>query len=60
MILEKFLGNSLKKVTTVGESGEIPHFCYLGLSMQKNCKIIKCAFSKKSYNFLKWDGFVKL
>ena len=30
MILEKFLGNSLKKVTTVGESGEIPHFCYLG------------------------------
>ena len=30
MILEKFLGNSSKKVTTVGESGEIPHFCYLG------------------------------
>ena len=30
MILKKFLGNSLKKVTTVGESGEIPHFCYLG------------------------------
>ena len=30
MILEKFLGNSLKKVPTVGESGEIPHFCYLG------------------------------
>ena len=26
----EFLGNSLKKVTTVGESGEIPHFCYLG------------------------------
>jgi len=30
MILEKFLGNSLKKVTKVGESGEILHFCYLG------------------------------
>ena len=30
MILEKFLGNFLKKVTTVGESGEIPHSCYLG------------------------------
>ena len=30
MILEKFLGNSTKKVTTFGESGEIPHFCYLG------------------------------
>ena len=30
MILEKFLGNSLKKATTVGESGESPHFCYLG------------------------------
>ena len=30
MILEKFLGNSIKKVTTVRESGEIPHFCYLG------------------------------
>ena len=30
MILEKFLGNSSKKVTKVGESGEIPHFCYLG------------------------------
>ena len=30
MILEKFLRNSSKKVTTVGESGEIPHFCYLG------------------------------
>jgi len=31
MILEKFLGNSSKKVNTVGESGEIPHFCfYLG------------------------------
>ena len=30
MILEKFLGNSLKKVTTVGKTGEIPHFCYLG------------------------------
>ena len=29
-ILEKFLGNSSKKVTTVGESGEITHFCYLG------------------------------
>ena len=28
--LEKFLGNSLKKVTMVGDSGEIPHFCYLG------------------------------
>ena len=28
-ILEKFLGNSSKKVTTVGESGEITHFCYL-------------------------------
>ena len=28
MILEKFLGNSSKKVTTVGESGEIPHFYY--------------------------------
>ena len=32
MILEKFLGNSSKKVTTVGESGEIPHFCYLGIN----------------------------
>ena len=31
MILKKFLGNSSKKVTTVGESGEIPHFCYLGI-----------------------------
>ena len=30
MILQKFLGNSSKKVTTVGESGEIPYFCYLG------------------------------
>ena len=30
MILEKFLGNSTKKVTTFGESGKIPHFCYLG------------------------------
>ena len=30
MILENFLENSSKKVTTVGESGEIPHFCYLG------------------------------
>ena len=30
MILEKFLGNSSKKVTMVGESGEIPHFCSLG------------------------------
>ena len=30
MILEKFLRNSLKKVTTLGESGEIPHFCYFG------------------------------
>ena len=29
MILEKFLGNSSKKVTMVGESGKIPHFCYL-------------------------------
>jgi len=27
MVLKKFLGNSSKKVTTVGESGEIPHFC---------------------------------
>ena len=34
MILEKFLGNSSKKVTTVGESGEIPHFCYLGIIKQ--------------------------
>jgi len=33
MILEKFLGNSSKKVNTVGESGEIPHFCYLGSYM---------------------------
>ena len=30
MVLEKFSGNSSKKVTSVGESGEIPHFCYLG------------------------------
>ena len=30
MILEKFLRNSSKKVITVGESGDIPHFCYLG------------------------------
>ena len=30
MILEKFLGNSWKEVTTAGESGEIPPFCYLG------------------------------
>ena len=29
MIFDKFLGNSSNKVTTVGESGEIPHFCYL-------------------------------
>ena len=29
MILEKFLGNSSKKVTMIGESGEIPHFCFL-------------------------------
>jgi len=30
-ILEKFLRNSSKKkVTTVAESGEITHFCYLG------------------------------
>ena len=29
MILEKFLGNSSKKVTMIGESGEIPHFCSL-------------------------------
>jgi len=36
MILEKFLGNSLKKVTTVGESGEIPHFCYLGYGLEED------------------------
>ena len=29
-ILKKFIGNSSKKVTTVGEAGEIIHFCYLG------------------------------
>jgi len=37
MILEKFLGNSSKKVTTVEESGEVPHFCYL----ENNAKEIK-------------------
>jgi len=36
MIPEKFLGNSLKKVTTVEESGEIPHFCYLGMGSSIN------------------------
>ena len=42
-ILEKFLGNSSKKVTTVVESGEITHFCYLGTykkcasNLQKLC-----------------------
>ena len=34
MVLEKFSGNSSKKVTSVGESGEIPHFCYLGTGIQ--------------------------
>ena len=29
-ILEKFLRNPFKKITTVGESGEFPHFHYLG------------------------------
>ena len=33
MILYKFLGNSSKKVTTVCESGEIPHFLLLGKSV---------------------------
>jgi len=28
MVLEKFHGNSLTEVTTVGESGEISYFCY--------------------------------
>jgi len=41
MILEKFLGNSSKKVTTVGESGEIPHFCYLGLCIELDKDIIR-------------------
>ena len=28
-ILKKFIGNSSKKVTTVGEAGEIIHFCHM-------------------------------
>jgi len=39
MILEKFLGNSSKKVTTIGESGEIPHFGYLG-TVQFDCDTV--------------------
>ena len=41
-----FLGNSLKKVTTVGESGEIPHFCYLGsyITMVLPSKIVPGIF----------------
>jgi len=46
MILEKFLGNSLKKVTTVGESGEIPHFFYDCL---KTIIFLKAIVFKKNF-----------
>ena len=40
MILEKFLGNFSKEVTTAGESWEIPHFCYLGNFWSRNCLLL--------------------
>jgi len=49
MILEKFLRNSSKKFTTVGESGKIPHLYYLGYFL----------FSISNLNIMNWIYFLK-
>jgi len=49
-ILKKFLRNSSKKVNTVGESVEIPHFCY-------NWVLNLYKFVKKSFNKNSLSGF---
>ena len=51
MILEKFLRNSSKKVTTFRESREIRHFCYLGRVLKVPYRLSENVLSRKIYKY---------